>query len=43
VLLVAILVASGELLLDLLLDAFLPPPAHAVILGLTNTPHRHDE
>jgi hypothetical protein len=32
-----VIVAARELLLDLLLDALLPPPAHAVILGLRST------
>jgi hypothetical protein len=32
--LAVVLVASGQLLLDFLLDALLPPAAHAVILGL---------
>jgi hypothetical protein len=30
----AVLVASGQLLLNFLVDALLPPDSHAVILGL---------
>ena len=35
--LVVLLVSSGQFLPDLLLNALLPPPAHAVVLGLEIT------